>query len=171
MATLGFIFSSTLWLSGSLAPVELVKHYEDVEVNSPDHKTAIEELLKIYYQDSRWEKFFAYALYYRTAFESQERSDVQLLEMLALLRHCQNQPLERLAAGLRSDRPGLSSTIDQILSLSRTRFQGKGAKQTKVTTSPLLAHFEGRSFTKVQKANLRNLSPRKLIVRVENLCE
>lgn len=129
----------------------------------------LETGLRKNYEAGRWEKFFAYALVYRESVPPHSRKDIQLLEPLALLRHCQTSLVEKAVNNIRKHSPQHESTLQQILALSKTKFKGKATENH--SSSPLLAHFEGRQLRKTKPKALNTINPEKMIVRVENLCE
>lgn len=176
MPLIAFILASTLLTSASesseTASAEKAKtFYLQIFKDSADYRTAVEELMKIFYEDQDWPRFFAYARAYRLRFDSSERSETELLEALALLRHCQAAPLKDLIAQLREEKKESSSTLDRIESLAETRFRGKSASEAKLIESPLLAHFKGKAFRKLKSDQTSKFDPAKMRVKVENLCE
>jgi hypothetical protein len=146
---------------------QIRKELEAIPETNPQFKFAIEELLKINYRSSDWPSFFSYAQYYRKHFKENELSDVQLLEALALLRHCQDEPLAAILAHLRSKKKFLSE-LDQIEALSKTHFQGK--KSSSQSLRPLSAHVEGKSLWKTDHKKVGKFHPSLMKIKVENLC-
>jgi len=143
---------------------EIRSYYESLEESDERFMPAVEELMKITYAEQDWRSFFAYAQYYRI---KGIESDTYLLELLALLRHCQNQVLEELIQSYRKnkDRP----EYDQILSLSHTVFKGK-----KVNTQPsyeLKSRSQGDALWKINSKWIGRQHPSKIKIKVKNLCQ
>lgn len=133
-------------------------------------KVETENLMKTYYRNQEWSRFFAYAQFYRNRWKASEKSEVQLLEALALLRHCQNSTLEKLLVFLRKEMPLHRETLNQIAALSRTRFKGKKVSENKSEQSPLVAHFSGTAMTKISHERMNLEDPQNIRLKVENLC-
>lgn len=142
---------------------------EEIPTSDPHFKIAVEELMKIYYRDQNWPKFFSYAQYYRIRWKAYERSEVQLLEVLALLRHCQNENLERLLSEFRNQLQPVPAELDQIQALAETRFRAKAASQK--PKPKLKVHMSGSSLWKMGSKKIGEVHPSKLQIRVENRCE
>ncbi|PIR23788.1 MAG: hypothetical protein COV44_01165 [Deltaproteobacteria bacterium CG11_big_fil_rev_8_21_14_0_20_45_16] len=139
-------------------------YYESFEESDVNFMVAAEELMKITYAEQDWRSFFAYAQYYRI---KGIQSDTYILELLALLRHCQNAILEELIATYRKtkDRPEYA----QILALSRTVFKDK-----KGGTQPsyeLKSRAQGDALWKLNSEWIGKHHPSKIKIKVKNLCE
>jgi hypothetical protein len=139
-----------------------------IESRDPDFKQSVEELIKIYYRKSEWPSFFAYAQYYRKRYSPKERNQTQLLELLALLRHCQNEILFQLVTAYKMEIPKYTEQLDQMMALSRTRFRSKQAAPGDLKS--LESHLGGVSLWPLAASEMTRVDPRKLKVRVENLC-
>jgi hypothetical protein len=133
--------------------------------------SVVEDDLRETYQSQKWEKFFAYARYYREGLDSSQQSEVILLEPLALLRHCQGEAVESVAAAIEKDHPGFKDSLSQMRALAQTRFAGKQAKRAGEHDSGFVKHFKGKQLQKLKKVDWTKVDPQKLIIRVENLCE
>ncbi len=166
-----FLAAIFISLSASHEPssAEALAYYSLLPLDSPNLKTGIEELMKIHYRDQNWDRFFAYAQYYRLRYSPRERTEVQLLEPLALLRHCQTRALPNVLAQIKADKPELRSHIERIQALAETRFKGKKANTVK-HESPLAAHFEGQFLRKASHDKILKANPHKLRIHVENQC-
>jgi len=130
----------------------------------------IEHELRSTYQSQDWPRFFSFAQYYRQTFSASERSQIELLEPLALLRHCQVEILKKLLETLKQTRPSYAA-LDQMSALSRTRFKGKKASERDLLSSPLKSHFEGKSLKKISQNQIGKFDPYRMRIKVENLCE
>jgi len=145
-----------------------------IPFKDPHFKWAVEELMKESYRAADWAHFFSLARFYRMKFSNEEKSEVQLLEALALLRHCQSAPLNELLTQLQNQRAktnSYSETLKQLKALSETRFKGKQAPDQQADLKPIQAHFLGTSFRRSSLAQFLNSDPRKSIIRVRNLCD
>lgn len=92
-------------------------------------KEDLERLLQITYSLQEWPSFFGLAQYYRTHFEAQDWQIVYQLELLALLRHCQNKILFRLCEDLKRLRPQDENQISAIQNLAQLSFKEKSEIQ------------------------------------------
>lgn len=114
------------------SPALAIHWYSQIAPSDSRFKLAVEELMKLHYRESDWPRFFGYAHYYRKHWSIRERTKVQLLEALALLRHCQNEILERLSDEFQNNYPAWKEDLKQIRALSKTRFKEKPAAPNEV---------------------------------------
>lgn len=170
MTSVHLILSALLVATPSGPALTDSSDYLEISKTSEHFKFAIEELMKISYANSEWSKFFGYAYFYRRSFAAQERSDVQLLEALALLRHCQNEKLDLLMAELHRDAPHSKNELEQIRALSRTQFKSKIASASSRPSHPLSLHLQGKELRKIESRNLLQTNPHRLRIPMENLC-
>jgi len=141
----------------------------EVPIESSRFKIASEELLKIYYRSEDWPRFFSFAQDYRRRWPLRDRRDIQTLEVLALLRHCQNEVVEELTSYYKKSKPSLRTMMTQIDALSKTHFRGKGSAAPQ-KIQPLAMHLSGRTLWRAPTLSPKNLHPKMLRVKVENLC-
>jgi len=153
---------------GGHQPEKALKIFESIKPSDPHYKVAIEELLKIHYRAENWPSFFAHAQYYRKRWSRQDLADVFLLEILALLRHCQNEVVFSLTDAFRKSHPHLSPTFDQMNALARTRFKGKASK----TSAPhgLIDYMRGKTRWPLKHSKIDRFKLKELRVKVENQC-
>ncbi len=149
-------------------PQEARRKLETLSVADPQFQYSIEELMKLTYRLHDWPSFFAYAQFYRKYWKSSERSEVQLLEPLALLRHCQNDLLHSLSEELKAGDPKLTDALAQMEHLSRTTFKEKASPSK--AKSGFTKHLEGTSLWKLNSSAIEKTHPRKIKIRVENKC-
>lgn len=132
------------------------------------YQISVEEIIKLYYQAENWPRFFAYVQFYRKAFSKKQNPKIQVLELLALLRHCRADLLGAMISYYKKHSPPLSYALDQIEALSKTRFKGKKANQE--SESKIALHLSGESLWKIDHKLFKNKDPSKLKVYVENKC-
>lgn len=126
----------------------------------------LEEQMKLAYRLSDWPRFFALAHFLRMNWPAEyQQHRMNLLEALALLRHCQSQKLETLAANAPQSQ---NTSFEQILALSKTHFSAKTA--TTQETHKIRSHLEGKSLWPTSSKNVKNIDPRRVRIFVENLC-
>ena len=148
-------------------PERAKKFFDSVSKDSLHFQDALTENLKILYRLEDWPSFFSYAQYFRNQF-SEHKRDVLALELLALLRHCQNEPLYRLIEEFRNEKTLPIEVLDNIEALSRTHFKGK--RTPSKNYRPWLARWSGETLWKSSRKMLLNHHPRQFKIRVENLC-
>ena len=140
---------------------------EAIAPGNPHFQWSIEELLKLHYREQNWPSFFAYAQYYRAAFSDSVRTRIQLLEGLALLRHCQNETLERLMREWKGQ-SWFSEGIQKHLSaLSKTSFKGKEAEAAPQKTS---LYWKGAALKASPRQDLLKGHPKNFYLKVSNQC-
>jgi hypothetical protein len=146
------------------------RHYlEKLQTDQKAFKNSVEELLKITYAEKDWSSFFSYAQYYRVHWPAAQRSDVFLLELLALLRHCQNELLTELIEDYRRKLTRIPPELSQLEALSKTHFKGKASEQQ--TAHGLSQHFKGHSLWKADQDLVGQVHPSRIKIRLENRCE
>lgn len=146
----------------------LASRLEKIPSEDPLFKTVVEELLKVFYASEEWNRFFAYARYYREKWKASERSETQLLEGLALLRHCQNEQLFRWIAFQKSQSPAHIDRLNQMEALAHTTFAGKSAQPAQTHETTL--HFEGKTLWKSDHSHTKEIHPKNVRIHVESLC-
>ncbi|MBN8556016.1 MAG: hypothetical protein J0L93_11265 [Deltaproteobacteria bacterium] len=131
-------------------------------------KPEVEEQLKNFYRAQDWPSFFSFAQFYRKHWSEKELGDVQLLELLALLRHCQNDVLQVFIDHLRSSQKKYHAELDQIEALSKTQFNGKSGSDNSL--QPLNAHLRGKDLWKTDHDKVGKYPPSSIKIKVKNLC-
>lgn len=145
------------------------KSFEQIKAQDPQFKIAVEELLKITYSKKEWPKFFSYAQYYRKRWPPEDLNEVYQLELLALLRHCQNQTLEQLIESYTQALGSRPAVFSQILALSKTRFSGKPTATE--SGYNIKSHASGSALWKSDKKWIGKTHPSNLRVKVKNICD
>ncbi len=148
--------------------IQRIEELQKIPTDSAEGIFAVEELLKVFYSNENWPQFFAYAQYYRNKWPVKERKQTQLLELLALLRHCQNENLQKLIHYYRTQTPENSETLLHIETLARTKFKKKADTQNQI--SPLSSHIKGEALWRISPENIELRDPQKLRIKVENKC-
>lgn len=149
-------------------PLEAQNLLETLKPEDSLFQPAVEEILKTSYRLNDWPRFFAYAQYYRNKWPVAKRAHVQFLEILALLRHCQNDLVFELTQFYRKNLPHEKELMDQMEALTRTRFQGKKTEGNSLSNFQM--HLEGTVLKKTKNSDILRHSPRQLKIKVENLC-
>ncbi|MGA0164559.1 MAG: hypothetical protein ACO3LE_10015 [Bdellovibrionota bacterium] len=143
--------------------------FESVSQEDPDFQLVVQELMKLFYREQNWPKFFAFSQYHRVRWGKTNPSEIQLLEALALLRHCQNTLLQALIEELEASPNSFQAELDQIKSLSRVSFEKpRGSKKM---PSNIANHFSGTSTWPTKKQALTKAHPAQLRVEVKGLCD
>ena len=101
---------------------EAYAHLESVLPQSPEFLSSLLELQKLHYQEQRWDRFFAYANFYRqkvladpTNWSQNFNPRFFALEILALVKHCQWQTAEQVGQwGLHIAREIQFSSVGEI---------------------------------------------------------
>ncbi|MDB5039052.1 MAG: hypothetical protein JWQ35_2580 [Bacteriovoracaceae bacterium] len=168
-----FIFASTNLIEEALSlesknPEAAENLFLKIERTDPQFKIVVEELQKIFYREGNWPRFFGYAQYYRKRWPIAERNQTQFLEVIALLRHCQNELVSRFVDAYKKELPRYADKLNQIKSLSNTRFKGKGASEKSVKS--IQNHFEGQSLWPLPSDKIAEVNPKNLRIAVENQC-
>jgi len=141
---------------------------EALPSSSPYYQIVVEELMKFFYQKQDWPSFFSYAEYYRKSWPFFERSDVYMLELLALLRHCQNDILFELIHEYRHKLKKIPPELDQMEALAKTKFKGKASKEKK--NLALKERLSANSLWKTNSSLVGKVNPSQLQIRLENKC-
>ncbi len=149
-----------------------VQLLESISPKHPHFRLSVQELMKIFYQQQQWDRFFAYAQYHRVRWSHERASKIQLLEALALLRHCQNDLLKGLITELEnrddSSELGFQDDLDQIRILARIDFEKKLTRREVKT--PIHDYFKGQRLWKLNSPEVQRMKVSKLRLKVENLC-
>ena len=124
--------------------------------------------MKNFYRAQDWPSFFSFAQYYRKHWPENELADVQLLELLALLRHCQNDILQVFIDHLRVSQKKYRAELDQIEALSKTQFNGKSTEAKDL--QPFKSHLDGKDLWKIKSDQVGKYHPSLLKIEVKNLC-
>lgn len=155
---------------------------EKVEVGSKAFVPALEEIQKIHFIRKEWEKFFAYATFYRKALLSKKAeaqknfsSRILSLELMGLARFCHWAVAERLAqASVEfAEELGLDSSelkrTQSIMQLSRWVTTHNQKQQVHSMPGNF---FSNRLFWKIEDHSISQVRhPRVLKMKVKNLCE
>lgn len=165
-----------------------LQNLDAINVNAPEYVQAFGEIQKIQYRNNQWEKFFGYASFYRAKL-MQENLDPQLnvLEALALIRHCQFEPAHNVIEQTKAliannkklnDEAKVRAAADiqaaeSILELQ----QNLAARVTSDEARKSIKAFSLESAWKVKESTKQDMvksainNPRALRVYVKNRCE
>jgi len=149
-------------------PLESARLLEQIPSGDPEFRFATEELMKIFYEEQDWERFFAYARYYRSRWASQDWSEVYLLEPLALMRHCRTETLA-LVLYLKDQRPQDNALLQQIEDLAQIHFESKPVETQ--TAYSLRQRLRGGSLWPIRLEKIHRQHPAHLRLRVESACD
>lgn len=122
------------------------------------------------YEAQDWDHFFALAQIYRTRWPAHERMGVELLEGLALLKHCQFDIVHELIQNWKREKPRWKSQIATIEALAYSKID-YDLSASKTAQNFLWEYFNGKSKWKSTSApNLIEANPHSLRVQVQNRC-
>ncbi len=149
---------------------------ETVKGISPKSKHAVwalSEGVRLHYLKERWAPFFGLSTYFRTRYPNRvETENVRLLEILALLRHCQwnsaRRILEEGKGGKTTQWQEASSHIAELLELvprlsHEIPPEDSGSKRDGI--------FSSRKLWPIRTQNVSGLDPHKLRRHVEAKCD
>jgi hypothetical protein len=136
---------------------------------------AITEAAKVYYRQQQWPSFFGLASFARQHFlHSSALDEIRLLEILALLRHCQNEAaIEQVRLGLGQSTPGARKSFEMLASLLEVAPTAPDEEKIAQTADRAAgdSFFRGKHLWPVPVAAAHNLDPWKLKRKVETRCE
>lgn len=131
----------------------------------------LQEIARVYYKENRWQEFFGIAYYSRKALPaaSLEGERIRLMEVLALLRHCQNdQATEVMKLRPYSQDPALRKhflVLAELLQIPATvKGPSDGSKKMK-------GLFPNANLWPVADLSLEKIGPYRLRRTVEPKCE
>jgi hypothetical protein len=185
LLSLGLLFlqSSSLLAGESEVFDERYKRLESISTESPKFISALVELQKIHYQKGIWDKFFAYAVFYRNrSLDSEEKwksnfnSQLISLEVLGLAKHCHWQAGYQIAQqGImiaKKVAPPQSIEIENALVFYpalKSFEEIRGKQQTKEVPDSL---FREMNYWKIKNDAIRWVPhPRVLKFSIENRCQ
>lgn len=151
-----------------------VPDLQAMKKDSKDYLWSLSESAKVYYKTSRWSEFFGVAYYSRKALPPSVATDhIRLLEVLALLRHCQSEQAKQVMtfrpyptdAALRKHYLVLAELLQIPPELA-----GKNA-QPGDNTAKKKGLFSDSNMWPVQQLQMEKLDPHRLRRKVEALCD
>ena len=162
--------SSSLWLCLVIVLSAISQQAcSSRSVQNPNQKSEIEKSIHESYVNKDWDRFFALSQIYRASWDSKERNHLELLEGLALLKHCQFEILDSLLNDWKKEKPEWKSQLRTLLSLRNTNIQYiKEAKDSQNMDS----YLKGITAWNLKNApQLKVADAASLRVKVENRCE
>ncbi len=159
---------------------------EKMPRENPDFFSAWIELQKIHYSHAEWDRFFAYATFYRKNYlegvppaeqKANFRARLLALEILALGKQCQWDSAfavakEGLDLAQKIGSPADVQEIDQAFSLVQLQHSYPKVKNAKDGSTIPHSIFKSELHWPIQNKNITQLEhPRLLRLKIKNLCE
>lgn len=159
-----------------------VSTLEEIATDSPDFLGAMEELQKIYYSKQEWDKFFAYALFYRKKFLPSESLDFQRskfsptllsLEILALGKQCHWDEAKEIAEAsvilAKKLNKGVSQ-LEEALHMIQLQSQYPNLKNVKSGAKIQSSLFKSVQLWPVNSKQIPTQHPKFFRVKISNQC-
>lgn len=131
----------------------------------------LQEMARVYYKENRWQEFFGLAYYSRKALPpaSLEAERIRLMEVLALLRHCQNeQAIEVMKLRSYPEDKALKKHFLVIAELLQIPAMAKGPNDASKKSKGV---FSNANLWPVADLSLEKIGPYRLRRTVEPKCE
>lgn len=158
---------------------DALRSLQKIPAESELQPWALHEAMKVLYGQQRWTQFFGLASFAREHYPiSDMRDEMQLLEILALLRHCQKDPaVDLVRRGLTESLPASRSRYETLASLLEVAPVSPDEAPPE-NTKPLEAEkaaekqvFKGRNVWRIPVKSVQKLNPWKMQRKVEPKCE
>ncbi len=152
---------------------DAIPKLQSIHKDSPNFVWSVQEIAKSFYKLERWSEFFGVAYFSRKALPvSRETEKIRLLEILALLRHCQpEQAKEVFTLRPYSQDQDLKKHFEVIGELLQIPASMSLNIRPEDQTKKGKGAFPAANLWPVSQIPLQKLEPYKLRRKVKALCE